>query len=122
MLYHDNFGATPWETGHPEFVHKLADQKNASSGYIQKVFLGQRVWQRTGIESLPFVSNMNFNHFFGNQKLDVNFFSRVFLVAVINGVDDGFVYRHLDMELSLFVKPGLGGNTAGSFLSDLHVL
>ena len=101
MFNHNNFSSSGRRLFNPEFIHELADQEDSSSGNIQDIFLGQRVGNVAGIKSLPFVSYANFQPVVKDQKFDVNLFAGVFLVAVMNGVDDRFVHSHFDVELGL---------------------
>ena len=122
MLNHDYFRSSGRRILNSEFVHKLADQEDSSSGNIQKIFSGQRVGKGAGIESQPFVSYANFQPVFRDQKLDVNFFFGILFVPVMNGVNDGFVYRHLNVELSFLVEPELRRNASGGLLGLFHIL
>jgi len=122
MLYHNDFRPSARGFLNPEFVHKLANQKDSPSGYVQKIFPGQRVGKGAGIESLPFVSYVNFQPVFKGQKFNINLLVGVLLVAMMNGVDDRFVHGHFNVEHSLIVEPHLRGNTSGGFLSLFHIL
>lgn len=121
MLYHDHFRPSARGALNPEFVHELADQEDSSSGYVQEVFFGQRVGKGTGIESHPFITHVNFQPVFRNQKLDVNFLAGVLLVAMMDGINDGFVYGHLSVKLSFFAEIQLGGNASRGLLGLFHI-
>jgi len=122
MLYHDYFRPSARGILNPEFVHELADQEDSPSGNVQKIFPGQRVGKGAGVKSHPFVSHMNFQPVFRDQKFDVNFFAGVLLVAMMDGINDGFVYGHLNLELSFFVEFQLCGNASGGLLGLFHIL
>lgn len=121
MLYHDHFRPSARGALNPEFVHKPPDQEDSPTGYVQKILFGQRVGKGVGIESHPFIPHVNFQLLFRGQKLDINFLAGVLLIAMMDGVNDGFMYGHLSMKLSFFAEIQPGGNASCGLLGLFHI-
>ena len=102
-----------------EFVHERAHKKNAAAGSAQKIFFGKRVGNVGEFEAGAFVSDVN-DHFF-RSEIDgkVNFLFGLFLVAVMESVDDAFANAHADAIALIFAKAGGFGESEAHFFGQV---
>lgn len=105
-----------------EFVHELPDEEDSASGGVQKIFFGHWIGESVGIKPLPLVSNMDFKPILKDLKLDVDFLVGILLVAVVDGVGNGFMDSQFNLVTSLFVKAYSGGYTSSRFLGDFNII
>ena len=82
-------------------IHKLLHQQDASPVLSSEIFGSERVGHSGGIEAWAFVANhQRHAHFVVTLATNVDFFARIFAVAVKDCISERFTKRQLDREFA----------------------
>src|SRR5438128_1619378 len=118
-LGHVDFRAAGLRFDHVKFIHKRAHEENSAAGSTQEIFFGERIGNVLEEKAGAFVGNVN-DHFFGREiHGEVNFLFGLFLVAVMESVDDAFADAHADAVALVFAKTGGFGEAEAHFLGQV---
>src|SRR5665213_2010204 len=90
-------------------IHVRAHKENATTGWPEEIFLGERVGNCVRIEPLALVRDNDFEVGAGEFEADRDVFGRVFFIAVQDGVDGGLTGDHGNIGRRVLVKASFAG-------------
>jgi len=118
-LGHDDFRAAGLRLDHVKFVHERAHQKNSASEVLRRFSSARGSGTSLRIKPAAFVGDVNDHLFRSEVHGEVNFLFGLFLVAVMESVDDAFADAHPDAVALVFAKAGGFGEAEAHFFSQV---
>ena len=98
-----------------DLVDKIMHKQNAATRCFEQILRIGRVGNFGDVEAFAEIANQNFQDLAVTEKRNFDLFACVELVAVFDGVRQGFAHRHVDAENSVVGKARFGRKT-GRFL------
>ena len=123
-FHHPHFHALGGPPLHLDIVHEAANEEDATAARLQEIFGRERVGDLLGIEALAFVLDPDdeFRRILCGhvREFDGDPFFDVVLVAVLDGVDDGFANRHADPMQRIVIEPGQATDVVADDLDEIQ--
>ena len=103
-------------------VHKGTHQQQTPAGLAQEILLGQRVGDSIFIETVALIANGNCEAIGIGFEFQVNFFSRIVLVAMGDGVDHTLADSHRDRVLIVLVEADFASEVNRGLIGQVHAV
>src|SRR5579872_2872658 len=124
FLHHADFHAAPGRALQPDFVHEVAHEEDAAAARLEDVLGRERIGDFLGLEAVAAIRDADdeLGRLLDGREaeFDHHRFGGVFLVAMLDRVDDRFPYRHADPVHRVLVEPGHVPHPIAQDLYEVH--
>src|SRR5688500_10580927 len=108
----------------PHVVHEAAHEEDAPAARLEHVFGSQRIGEGFRFEAFALIANAHDEFGWGlawrKREFDRHELARLFMVAVLDGVDDRLADGHTHPMRRVLVEPGDRGEPIADELHDVE--
>lgn len=103
-------------------VHEGTHQQQTTTGLAEEILLGEGVGYGVFIETIAFVTDQDGKAIGHGFNFEIDFFPRVVLVTVGDGVDHTFADGHGNGVLIVFVEADFTGEFDRSLVGEVYAV